>query len=113
MLRRNIGTPWRRPGTGVEVPHGAVFDTTVREEQHIADTQAALRFPLVVDGVEGEEDAALPQVPSPPSVQIPPPPPPIDEDWPLRMSPREYLERYPGGKQAALARSFVARGKGG
>jgi len=94
----NKGPPWRR-ASGEVVPHGGLFTPTQRELWRMQQRrQTERRFVKVSDG---------------PTLVLPadgPPNPPIapEPEWPLRMPPEQYVERYPSGRHAALARRVLA-----
>lgn len=97
---RNIGISDYRRATGELVKSGETFEPTEKELSWL-EPGMGIRFEEVFDTVnrpvavpdEEEEEDAGGESPA---------------EWPLKMPPVEYLERYPNGPKAELARSVLA-----
>lgn len=93
---KNMGPPWRRP-SGEVIPHGGLFTPTPREWRRMLDRHQLERRFLLVSEVHRSGNGEVSTTPPTPT-----------DSWPLKMTPEVYLERYPSGPNAELARSVIA-----
>ena len=85
---KNIGeSPWRR-ADGKLVPPGATFEATEREHARI---QRRSRYQLRVRLTSPAKALST-----------------ASDEWPLKMTPANYLKLHSEGKHAPLARQLIA-----
>jgi len=103
LMYRNDGLPWRRaPAASAQVvPHGGLVEVTPREHVHIqSDPELRVRLIWLREDTQepkplgAEGDAGTDGQPNTP-------------EWPLKISPRLYLSRYPKGRHADLAKQLL------
>jgi len=125
---RNIGGPHRRRD-GTRVQHGEIFEPDERELRAFGDKFERIHADEEVAPAAAPESPQ--EAPEPETVEEAPAPiaeeaedsaeaPEDDEaeteeqdeesaspDWPLKMDPESYLELYPEGPNASLAREIL------
>lgn len=80
-FRNEALSPWRRPSNCAKVQPGECFEATEGEAAAIGRRHLTFLVPV-------EDDL---------------------EPWALRVSPQEYLEKWPNGRHAALARRHLGQ----
>jgi hypothetical protein len=103
---KNLGAPHRRPD-GSKVPRGGIFQATEDEAKRYAYKLQPVPAP---EGAK-ELKAAVPPVEKAEvgPTKAPPTAKPTEKliNWTLKLTPSEYLERYPNGPNADAARRLL------
>lgn len=98
MLMRNVGPPWRRYRSNELVPHGGTFEATRADVERF---QRRMEWGILFVPVTAASTVEAPA----PAAAVPDTP--AQTDWPLKITPADYLARHPNGPKAALARQVL------